>query len=99
MSTKKNFTIEELEAAYNERQTEAEALKEQINQMKKEAEEKKMAELELQKEERRKEIEVASKHLNELCKAYVEDYGYLKIETKTNDYDWFPSFWKHPFWF
>lgn len=99
MSTKKNFTIEELEAAYNERQTEADALKEQIDQMKKEEEKKRKAVLELQQEKRMEEIETVQKHLNELYKAYIADYGYLKIETKTDDYDWWPSFWRHNFWF
>lgn len=99
MSTKKNFTIEELEATYNEKKNEVDALKEKIDTMKKEEADRKKAELELQKEKRMEEIEAAQKHLNELYKAYIADYGYLKIETKSDDYDWFPSFWKHNFWF
>ena len=99
MSTKKNFTIEELEATYNERKTEIDALKEKIDTMKKEEADRKKAELELQKEKRMEEIEAATAHLNELYKSYIEDYGYLKIETKTDDYDWWPSFWKRHFWF
>ena len=96
---KKKFTIEELEKLYNEHKTETDALGKQLEEMKKEEADRKKAELELQKEKRMKEIEAAQKHLNELYKAYIEDYGYLKIETKTDDYDWFPSFWKHNFWF
>ena len=99
MSTKKKFTIEELEAQYNERKTEMDAIKEKIDEMKKEEADRKKAELELQKEIRMEEIEVAQKHLQELYKAYIEDYGYIAVESKTDDYDWFPSFWKRNFWF
>lgn len=99
MSTKKNFTIEELEEAYKESMEKAGELKERLEQMKRDAEEKKKAELALQQEQRLQEIKEVSKHLNELYKSYIEDYGYLRIDSRADDYDWFPSFWKYNFWF
>lgn len=99
MSTKKNFTIEELERARNDAKANYEALQKEFEKMQKEEEDKKKAKLAEEKEKRMEEIEVARKHLNDLYKAYIEDYGYLKIETKADDYDWWPSFWKHNFWF
>lgn len=99
MSTKKNFTIEELEETYEAKMAEASAIKERLEEMKKEEIDRKAAELELQKEARMEEIEAVQTHLNDLYKAYVEDYGYIKIETKADDYDWWPSFWRRNFWF
>lgn len=99
MANKKDFTIEELEKLYNKHKTETDALSKKLEEMKKEEADRKKAELELQKEKRTEEIKAAEKHLNELYKSYIADYGYLKIEHKADDYDWFPSFWKHNFWF
>ena len=99
MSAEKNLTIEELEKAYNEAKVVYEDLQRAFDKKQKEEDEKKKAKLELEKEKRMEEIEVAQKHLNDLYKAYIEDYGYLKIETKADDYDWWPSFWRHNFWF
>jgi hypothetical protein len=99
MSAKKNFTIEELEKIYAEKRAESDAIEKQLEEMKKEEVDRKKAELKLQKEKRMEEIEAAQKHLNELYKAYIADYGYIKVETKTDDYDWWPSFWRRNFWF
>ena len=99
MSTKKNFTIEELEKARNDAKANYESLQKEFEKMQKEEEDKKKAKLALEKEKRMEEIEAAQKHLNDLYKAYIEDYGYLKIETNTDDYDWWPSFWRRNFWF
>lgn len=99
MSTKKALTIEELTKACEEAKANFDTLSEQLKAAKQEEEDRKKAELAHQQEKRHKEIEDVSKHLNELCKAYVEDYGHLKLESNSEDYDWFPSFWKHNFWF
>ena len=99
MSTKKNLTIEELEKACEEAKANFNELHDQLKHMKKEEADRKEAELALQKEKRMEEIDAAIEHLKKLYKAYIEDYGYLKIETKTDDYDWFPSFQKYGFWF
>lgn len=99
MANKKDFTIEELKKMYENSLKESNTLGEMLRHKEKEEIDRKKAELELQKEKRMEEITAAEKHLNELYKSYIEDYGYLKIEHKTDDYDWFPSFWKHNFWF
>lgn len=95
----KKINTEELKKAYEEAKANFETLGEQLKAAQKEEEDRRKAELALQQETRHKEIEAASKHLNELCRAYVEDYGHLKLESKSEDYDWFPSFWRHNFWF
>jgi hypothetical protein len=95
----KKTNIQELEKQCLEAEENFKALNNLLTKAKKEEEEAKKAELERQKDKRLKEIKDVEKHLNELYKSYIEDYGYLKIETKTDDYDWFPSFWKHNFWF
>lgn len=99
MSNNKDYNIEELTKKHKEAQAIADVYNKQLEEAKQYEENKKKEELELQKKKRTEEIEVATKRLKELYKAYIEDYGYLKIETKVDDYDWFPLFWKHNFWF
>jgi uncharacterized FlaG/YvyC family protein len=93
------MTIEDLEKQCLEAEKNYQDLYELLAQAKKKEEEAKREKLEHQKEQRLEEIKAVSKHLNELYKSYIEDYGYIKMEYKTDDYDWFPSFWKHNFWF
>ena len=99
MENKKDFTIEELEKQCEEAKKNFETLNEQLKTAKREEEEKKKAELALQQENRYNEIKDVGKHFNELCKTYVEDYGHLTFESSSENYDWFPSFWKRNFWF
>ena len=99
MANKKDFTLEELKKMYEDSLKESNTLGEMLRQKEREETDRKKAELELQKEKRMEEITAAENHLNELYKSYIEDYGYLKIEHKADDYDWFPSFWKRTFWF
>ena len=96
---KREYSIEELEKMHAEAKANADAIGKQLEQKKKHEEEIKKAELEIQQGKRLEEIKCAEKHLNDLCKSYIEDYGYLKVEHKADDYDWFPSFWKYNFWF
>lgn len=93
MEKNKKFTIEELEKSYQEHQAEADALKQKIAKMKKEAEEKKKAQLALEKENRKKEVDEAYENYNTLLKAYIEDYGTYSITTSSNDSTWFPAWW------
>jgi hypothetical protein len=97
MSKKNN--IEELTKAYDEAKANFEALNEQLKIAKQEEEDRKKAELALQQEKRYKEIEDLSKLFNKLCSDYVKDYGHLELESSSDDYDWFPSFWRRNFWF
>lgn len=99
MPTKKTLTIEELTKAREEAKNNFDILDKQLEEMKKEEADRKAAELALQKEERMAEIEAVQKHLQELYKAYIADYGYIKVETEADNCDWWPLFWKHNFWF
>ena len=84
MSTKKEFTIEELEAQYKLAEENQKALKQQIEQKKKEERELKEAQLVLEKETRKKEVDEAISKCRELIKAYMHDYG---IYSYTSDDD------------
>lgn len=99
MATKKELTLEELRKACEEAKDNFNILNDQLKAREKEETERKKAELALQQESRMEEIKAAENHLNELYKSYIADYGYLKIEHKADEYDWFPSFWRRNFWF
>lgn len=86
---KKEFTIEELEKAYQEHKAETDALKDKIEKMKQEEKEKKEAQLALEKENRKKEVDEAFNKYSELLKAYIEDYGYYGTTIYADDYNWF----------
>ncbi len=92
---KKEFTIEELEKAYQEHKAETDALKDKIEKMKQEEKEKKEAQLALEKESRKKEVEDAFSKYSELLKAYINDYGYYGTTVYADDDNWFPNkFWR-----
>jgi hypothetical protein len=90
MATKKEFTIEELEKAYEEHKLETDALKKKIEEMKQEEEERKKAQLALEQETRKKEVDAAFDKYIELKNAYVKDYGRYTF-TKLTDDDIFPN--------
>lgn len=75
MATKKEFTIEELEAQYK-------ALGEELEARKKAEAEEKSAKLRAEKDARFKEVIDAYKHADTLRDAVVEDYGYFTYETE-----------------
>lgn len=93
MATKKEFTIEELEAQYKKTEDAQKVLKAQIEQKKKEEKEIREAQLALEKESRKKEVDEAIAKCKVLIKAYMHDYGIYSYTTD-NDNDVFSSkFW------
>lgn len=93
MSTKKEFTIEELEAQYKQAEENQRALREQIEQKKKEEKELRESQLALEKETRKKEVDDAVDKCKKLIKAYMHDYSVYSFKS-TDDDDIFSSkFW------
>jgi hypothetical protein len=97
MSDKK-FTTEQLEEQCEEARKAFVRLKEQLEEQKKEEEDRKKAELALVKETRKKEVEDAAKKYRTLLRDYIEDYGYFSFTTDTTDSDLLfnKTFW--PWW-
>ena len=93
MSTKKEYTMEELEAQYQLAEEKANALKEQIEQKKKEEKELREAQLALEKDARKKEVDDALEAYTTLLRAYMKDYG-VYAYTYPEDLNFFGSkFW------
>ena len=93
MSTKKEYTIEELEAQYKLADEKANALKEQIEQKKKEEKELREAQLALEKDARKKEVDDAFETYKTLLRVYMRDYGVYSY-TYPEDLNFFSSkFW------
>ena len=96
MSTKKEFTIEELEAQYKLAEEKRNALKEQIEQKKKEEKELREAQLALEKDARKKEVDDALQRYKTLLRAYMKDYGIYSYTSSDDIFDMFSSkFWNH----
>lgn len=93
MSTNKEFTIEELEAQYKLAEEKRNALKEQIEQKKREEEELKEAQLAIEKETRKKEVDDAIAKCKELVKSYVHDYGIYSLNSADDDGIFSSKFW------
>lgn len=95
MSTKKEYTIEELEAQYKLADEKRNALKQQIEQKKKEEEELKNAQLAIEKDARRKEVDDALEKYKKLLRAYMRDYGVYSYKSD-DSFDIFNSkFWNY----
>ena len=75
MSTKKEYTLEELEAQYKTIEENRNALKQQIDQKKKEEKEAREAKLAKEKKARKKEVDEALVKYKTLLRAYMDDYG------------------------
>jgi hypothetical protein len=96
MSTKKEYTIEELEAQYKLVEASQRDLKKQIEQKKKEEKELREAKLAKEKDSRKKELDEALKKYKTLLKAYMDDYGIYSYTSDDNIFDMFSSkFWNH----
>lgn len=96
MSTKKEYTIEELEAQYKLAEEKRNALKEQIEQKKKEEMELREAQLALEKDARKKEVDDALQRYKTLLRAYMKDYGIYSYASNDDIFDMFSSkFWNH----
>ena len=93
MSTKKEFTIEELESQYKLAEEKRNALKQQIEQKKKEEEELRAAKLTLEKDARKKEVDNAIAQCKKLVKAYMHDYGVYSFTSSGDDEIFNSRFW------
>ena len=94
MSTKKEYTIEELEAQYKLAEEKRNSLKKQIEQKKREEEEFRSAKLALEKDARKKEVDEALKKYQKLLRAYMDDYGVYSFSNDESAFDLFSSkFW------
>ena len=94
MSTKKEFTIEELEAQYKLAEENQKALRQQIEQKKKEEKDRREAQLALEKDARKKEVDDALEKYKTLFRAYINDYGIYSCTIDGDAFDLFSSkFW------
>lgn len=94
MSTKKEYTIEELEAQYKLADEKLNTLKQQIEQKKKEEEELRVAKLAIEKDARKKEVDEAFEKYKTLLRAYIADYGIYSFTNDEDSFDLFSSkFW------
>ena len=98
MSTKKDYTIEELEAQYKLADEKRSALKQQIEQKKKEENELREAKLALEKEARKQELDDAFAKYKQLLTEYMRDYGVCSWKSNDGAFDLFnPKFWSQIF--
>lgn len=96
MSTKKEYTIEELEAQYKLAEEKRNILKQQIEQKKREEKELREAKLEAEKEMRKKEVNEALNKYMALLGAYIDDYGIYSYTSDDDIFDMFSSkFWNY----
>ena len=93
MSTKKEYTIEELEAQYKLGEENQKTLKAHIEQKKKEEKEFREAQLALEKETRKKEVDDAIAKCKTLVKAYMHDYGIYSFTSTDDDTIFSSKFW------
>ena len=75
MSTKKEYTIEELETQYKLAEEKQMLLKQQIEQKKQEEKNVREAKLEAEREDRKAEVDECIAHCKKLIEAYMKDYG------------------------
>lgn len=96
MSTKKEYTIEELENQYKIAEEKANVLKKQIEQKKKEEQERIEAQLAIEKDARKKEVDDALTTYKVLLKAYMRDYGTYIYASNDDVFDMLSSkFWNN----
>ncbi len=93
MSTKKEYTIEELEAQYKLAEEKRNAIKQQIEQKKQEEKELREAKLALEKDARKKEVDEAIANAKTLIKAYINDYGVYSFTSSTDNEIFNSRFW------
>ena len=72
---KREMTIEELEAQYDEANRHRKILGEKIKMKKREEEERRVAQLALDKKKRKEEVDKACEQFLKLKRAYMRDYG------------------------
>ena len=94
MSTKKTYTLEELEKKYEDARTNFEFFKAEFEQKKREEEELKRLRLVEEKSARKKEVDDAFENYKTLLEAYINDYGIYSYAADENIFDLFSSkFW------
>lgn len=81
MATKKEYTIEELEAQYKMAEENQKALKNEIEKRKKEEAKLRDAKLAAEKDARKAEVDASIAHCKELIKKYMNDYGIYSFHT------------------
>lgn len=92
-----NKSLEQLKVEAEQAKKAYEILQNTIKQKEAEEAELKKAKLESEKEARYKEIEEAGNKLVELIKAYLEDYGTIKLNRSDKSIDSWPPIWRHLF--
>lgn len=93
MSTKKEYTIEELEAQYKLAEEKRNSLKQQIEQKKKEEEELKKAKFDMEKSARKKEVDDAVTKAIELFRAWTNDFGVYSYKSDDGNSIFSSKFW------
>lgn len=93
MSTKKEYTIEELEAQYKLAEEKRNALKQQIEQKKKEEEDLKKAKYDMEKQARKKEVDDAVTKAIELVNAWTNDFGIYSYKSDDDNSIFSSKFW------
>ena len=93
MSTKKEYTIEELEAQYKITEEKRNALKKQIEKKKREEEELKKAKLAKEKEARKKEVDDAVTKAIDLLNAWTNDFGLYSYKSDDDNSIFSSKFW------
>ena len=89
---KREMTLEELQKQCKEAKKNFEVLNEQLKKVQQEEEKRKKEQLANEKDIRYEEIELASKHLNDLIQKYIDDYGSFGFSRSYSDNgnDYFP---------
>ena len=95
--SEENKSLEQLKTEAEQAKKAYEILQKTIRQKEAEEAERKKAKLESEKEARYKEIEEAENRLAELIKAYLEDYGTIKLNRSDKSINSWPPFWRHLF--
>ena len=93
MSTKKEYTIEELEAQYKLAEEKINAIKQQIEQKKKEEEDLKKAKYDMEKKARKKEVDDAVEKAIKLVDAWTNDFGIYSYKSDDDNSIFSSKFW------
>ena len=93
MSTKKEYTIEELTQQCEEAKKNFEHLNKLIEEKKREEKELRETQLALEKEARKKEVDDAIAKCKELVRAYMHDYGIYSFSSTDDDSIFSSKFW------
>jgi chromosome segregation ATPase len=93
MSTKKDFTIEELKKQCAEAERNFKLLNAQLEEKEREEKELREAKLAMEKDARKEEVDACIAHCKELVKAYMHDYGIYSFTSTDDDTIFSSRFW------